>query len=78
VVAAAQGISDTLVRMDRHVHSGQRDEDEWRRLQHALVDAQMGFVNAARRSLSHSQALTVRVGGPLIIEPDLSGDGGSQ
>ena len=75
VVAAAQGISEILVRMDRYVHGGQRDEDEWRRLQRALVDAQMGFVNAARRSLSRTQpALTVRVGGPLIIEPDISGD----
>ena len=75
VVAAAQGISDILVQMDRYVHSGQRDEDQWQRLQHALVDAQMAFVNTARRSLSRSQpVLTVRVGGPLIIEPDLSGD----
>jgi hypothetical protein len=61
--------------MDRYVHSGQRDEDQWRRLQRALVDAQMGFVNAARRSLSRSQSgLTVRIGGPLIIEPDSSSD----
>jgi hypothetical protein len=75
VVAAARGISDILVRMDRYVHSGQRDEDQWRRLQGALVDAQMGFVNVARRRLSRSQpVLTVRIGGPLIIEPDVSSD----
>jgi len=75
VVAAAQGISDILVQMDRYVHSGQRDEQEWRPLQHTLVDAQMGFVNAARRSLSRAQpALTIRVGGPLITGPDLGGD----
>jgi hypothetical protein len=75
VVAAAQGISDLLVRMDRYVHSGQRDEDQWQLLQHALVDAQMGFVNVARRSLSRVQpALNIRVGGPLIREPELSGD----
>jgi hypothetical protein len=76
VAVAAQGISDILVRMERQVHGGERDDDEWRRLQHALVDAQRSFVTAARRSLSPSQpALTVRVGGPLIIEPDVSVDG---
>ena len=75
VVATAQGISDILVQMDGYVHSGQRDEDQWQRLQNALVDAQMAFVNTARRSLSRAQpVLTRRVGGPLIMEPDRSRD----
>jgi hypothetical protein len=75
VVAAAQGISDILIRMDRYVHGGQRDEDEWRKFQYVLVEAQMGFVNVARRSLNRAQpALTVRVGGPLIMEPAVSSD----
>ena len=75
VVTAAQAISDILVQMDQYVHSGQHDEDQWQPLQHALVEAQMGFVNSARRSVSRSQpALTIRIGGPLIRERDLSAD----
>jgi hypothetical protein len=73
VLAAVQEISDILVRMDRYVHSGQRDDDQWRSLQHMLADAQMRFVNAARHSLSRIQPpLATRLDGPLIIEPDAS------
>jgi hypothetical protein len=40
-------------------------------LQRTLVEAQLGFVNAARRSLDRGQPdLVTPVGGPLITEPE--------
>src|SRR5207244_3566570 len=48
VVMAAQGISDVLEEMDRYVHSGERDDDRWRRQQRALADAQVRYVTAPR------------------------------
>jgi hypothetical protein len=69
VVVEAQGVADALIQMERYVHSGERDENHWRSLLSALVDAQMDFINSARRSLSRSQpGLGRRIGGPLIIE----------
>jgi hypothetical protein len=69
VVAAAERLSGALQRLDAFVHAGELDEGEWRDVQRAVVEAQMAFVNAARRSLDPSQAeLRVRVGGPLITD----------
>ena len=59
-----------LAERQRIVPTGEKAEDQWRSLLSALVDAQMDFLNAARRSLSRSQpALDRRLGGPLILEP---------
>ncbi len=71
VILATQGISDVLVRMDGYVHGGERDDERWRSMQYELAQAQMRFVNTARRSLSRGQpSLVHRLGGPLIIEPE--------
>jgi hypothetical protein len=69
VLAPAAALSSILVDMERFVHGGTRDDEQWRALQHSLAEAQLRFVNAARRSLSGAQApLPGRVGGPLITQ----------
>ncbi|MDR7275076.1 hypothetical protein [Catenuloplanes atrovinosus] len=67
VAAAAHELAEALVGLERYVHTGDRDDEHWRALLHAVAGAQVRFVNAARRSLSRRRrALTARSGGPLI------------
>jgi len=71
VVAAASAMGDAFVDLESFVLSGRQDTARWGRLLESLVDAQMRFVNTARRSLDRAQPeLHVRLGGPLL--PDQS------
>jgi hypothetical protein len=67
VVTAAARIVEQFLRIEAFVRHGKRQDAEWQRLTAQLVEAQLGFVNAARRELDRSQpALQERIGGPPL------------
>ncbi|MFD7528095.1 hypothetical protein ACFV8E_10985 [Streptomyces sp. NPDC059849] len=70
VVTAANDLAKAIAVVGEQAHRSDQDSEQWRHLQIRLADAQLAFVNAARRSLDHKQPpARARLGGPLIAEP---------
>jgi hypothetical protein len=70
VVTAANVLAETIGLVGEHAHRSDQDGERWRHLQIQLADAQLTFVNAARRSLDRKQPpARARLGGPFIATP---------
>ncbi|MFE0172277.1 hypothetical protein ACFWZ2_08150 [Streptomyces sp. NPDC059002] len=70
VIMAANDLAQAIAVVGEHAHRGTQDSEQWQRLQTRLAEAQLAFVNAARRSLDRKQPpARARLGGPFIPEP---------
>jgi hypothetical protein len=71
VITAANELATIIAEVSEHAHHGNREPEPWRLLQARLAEAQLTFVNAARRSLDRKQPpARVRLGGPHLANPD--------